>query len=67
MFWIKYDSQIKTAILCLVCNFQEGTRWNRWLRRYATSQKAADSSPDDFIEFVSIYVILPAALDPGVY
>jgi hypothetical protein len=34
---------------------------------YATSQNVASSSPDEVIEFFSIYLILPAALGPGVY
>jgi hypothetical protein len=36
--------------------------------RYATSRKAAGSSPDEVIDiFFFIYLILPAALGPGVY
>jgi hypothetical protein len=36
--------------------------------RYATSWKVAGSIPDYVIEFsFSIYLIPPAALDPGVY
>jgi hypothetical protein len=31
------------------------------LRCYATSRKVAGSSPDEIIEFVAIYLILPAA------
>jgi hypothetical protein len=38
-----------------------------WLRPYATSQKVADSRPDEVNEFFSIYLILPAALGAGVY
>jgi hypothetical protein len=39
-----------------------------WLRRNATSWKVADSSPHDVIDFLlSTYLILPAALSPGVY
>jgi hypothetical protein len=37
------------------------------LRRYATSLKVAGSIPDEVIDFFSIYIILPVALDPGVY
>jgi hypothetical protein len=37
------------------------------LSHYATSWKLAGSSPEEVIEFVSIYIILPAALGPGVY
>jgi hypothetical protein len=37
------------------------------LRHYATSQKVAGSRPDEVNEFFSIYLILPAALGPGVY
>jgi hypothetical protein len=37
------------------------------LRHYATSRKATGSIPDEVIEFFSIYLILPATLDPGVY
>jgi hypothetical protein len=36
--------------------------------RYATSQKAADSIPDEVIDFFfSIYLIFPVALGSGVY
>jgi hypothetical protein len=34
---------------------------------YASSQKVADSRPDEVDDFFLIYLILPAALDPGVY
>jgi hypothetical protein len=34
---------------------------------YATSRKVTSSRPDEVNEFFSIYLILPAALDPGVY
>jgi hypothetical protein len=37
------------------------------LTRCATSWKVAGSSPDEVIEFFSIYLILLAALGPGVY
>jgi hypothetical protein len=37
------------------------------LRHYATSWKVADSSPDEVIEYFAIYLILPAAVGPGVY
>jgi hypothetical protein len=37
------------------------------LKHYATSQKVAGSNPEEVIEFFSIYLILPAALGPGVY
>jgi hypothetical protein len=37
------------------------------LRHYATSWKFAGSTPDEMNEFFSIYLILPAALGPGVY
>jgi hypothetical protein len=33
----------------------------------AASDKAVGSSPDKVIAFFSIYLILPAALGPGVY
>jgi hypothetical protein len=36
------------------------------LRHYATSRMVAGSRPDEVI-FFSIYLILPAALGPGVY
>jgi hypothetical protein len=35
--------------------------------RYATSRKVAGSRPDEVNEFFSIYLILPAALGPGVH
>jgi hypothetical protein len=38
-----------------------------WLRHYATSRKVAGSRPEEVNEFFSIYLILPAALSPGVY
>jgi hypothetical protein len=41
-----------------------GTR-AQWLRHYATSRKVASSRPDE-VNFY-IYLILPAALGPGVY
>jgi hypothetical protein len=37
------------------------------LRHYATSCKDAGSRPDEVNEYFSIYLILPAALDPGVH
>jgi hypothetical protein len=37
------------------------------LKNYATSRKVAGSSPDEVIDFSSIYLILPAALGPGVH
>jgi hypothetical protein len=43
--------------------FSEG-----WLRHYATSRKVAGSRPDEVNYFCfSIYLILPAALGPGVH
>jgi hypothetical protein len=33
----------------------------------ATSRKVADSIPDEVNECLSVYLILPAALDPGVF
>jgi hypothetical protein len=39
----------------------------RLLKRYATRWNVASSSPDEVIEFFSIYLILPAALGPWVY
>jgi hypothetical protein len=39
-----------------------------WLKHYATRRKVAASRADEVIEiFFSIYLILPAALGPGVY
>jgi hypothetical protein len=37
------------------------------LRHYATSRKIVRSSPDWVIDFFSFYLILPAALGPGVH
>jgi hypothetical protein len=34
---------------------------------YTTSRKVAGLKPDEANEFVSIYLIVPAALGPGVY
>jgi hypothetical protein len=39
----------------------------QWLRHYATGLKVAGSRPDNVNTFFSIYLILPAALGPGVY
>jgi hypothetical protein len=39
----------------------------RLVRHYATSRKVAGWRPDEVNEFFSIYIILPAALCPGVY
>jgi hypothetical protein len=38
-----------------------------WLRHYITSRKVAGSRLDKVTEFFSIYLILPAALGPGVH
>jgi hypothetical protein len=38
-----------------------------WLRHYVTSRKVAGSRPDEVNEFYSIYLILLAALGPGVH
>jgi hypothetical protein len=37
------------------------------IKRYATSRMVADSRPDAVNEIFSIYLILAAALCPGVY
>jgi hypothetical protein len=37
----------------------------KWLRHYATSRKVTDSIPDEVNFYV--YLILPAALGPGVH
>jgi hypothetical protein len=37
------------------------------LKRYATSREVAISDPDEVITFFKIYLILPAALGPGIY
>jgi hypothetical protein len=37
-----------------------------WLRHYATRHKVAGSGPDEVNGFLSVYLILPAALDPGI-
>jgi hypothetical protein len=37
------------------------------LRHYATSRKTTGSRPNEVNEMFSIYLILPAALAPGVY
>jgi hypothetical protein len=37
------------------------------LRLYFTNQKVAGSRPDEVNDFLLIYLILPAALGPGVY
>jgi hypothetical protein len=36
-----------------------------WLRHYDTGRKVAGSRPDEVNECISIYLILPAALGPG--
>jgi hypothetical protein len=38
-----------------------------WLRHYATCHKIAGSRSDEDNYFFPIYLILPAALGPGVY
>jgi hypothetical protein len=38
-----------------------------WERHYAEDQKVADSRPDEVKEFFAIYLMLPAALGPGVF
>jgi hypothetical protein len=45
----------------------EGKMYGTWLRHYATNCKVAGSKPDEVNEFFSIYLILSAALGPGVY
>jgi hypothetical protein len=37
------------------------------MRPYATSRKVACSIPGEVIEFLSIYLTLPASLCPGIY
>jgi hypothetical protein len=37
------------------------------LRHYATSWKVVGSRPDEVNDLFSIYVILPAALGPGIH
>jgi hypothetical protein len=37
------------------------------MKHYSTSQKVAGSIPDEVNEFSSTYLILSAALSPGVY
>jgi hypothetical protein len=49
-----------------VCS--RGTLYCSWLRHYARSWEVAGSISDEAIEFFfSSYIILPAALGPGVY
>jgi hypothetical protein len=38
-----------------------------WLRRWAASRQVAGSRPDEVNAFLSIDVIIPAALGPGVH
>jgi ABC-type uncharacterized transport system permease subunit len=38
-----------------------------WLRHYATSRKVAGSTPDEVIQFFSMYLIVSAAIGPVVY
>jgi hypothetical protein len=38
-----------------------------WMRHYTTSRKVADLTPDEVNGFLSIYLILPATLGPGVH
>jgi hypothetical protein len=37
------------------------------LQNHAASRMVVGSSPDEVTEFLSIYIILPAALGPGVH
>jgi hypothetical protein len=39
----------------------------QWLRHYTTIRKVAGSRPDEVNNFSSMYLILPAALSPGVH
>jgi hypothetical protein len=47
--------------------FGMGKAGTQWLIHYATSRRAAGSSPDMVNYFFTIYLILPASLGPGVY
>jgi hypothetical protein len=44
-----------------------GQAVEKWLRYYATSRKVEGSKRNEVDELLSIYLILPAALSPGVY
>jgi hypothetical protein len=42
------------------------TEVRSWLRHCATNRKVTGSRPDETIGFLSVYLVLPTALDPGV-
>jgi hypothetical protein len=42
-------------------------QWSSWLRHHATSWKVVGLRPDKVKELFSIYLVLPAALGPGIY
>jgi hypothetical protein len=44
-----------------------GTNYFLLLRHYAANRNVTGSRPDEVNDFLSIYLILPAALVPGVY
>jgi hypothetical protein len=46
---------------------KKGHAVEQWLRYYATSRNVAGSRLDQVNHFLSIYLILPATLGPGVY
>jgi hypothetical protein len=61
------DKKYYMGILLLIYLQSFKTRLGRGLRSYATSWKVVGSSPDEVIEYFSIYLILPVELGPGVY
>jgi hypothetical protein len=52
-------------------NVEMGIKWGHviasWLSHSATDRKVEGSRPDEVNAFFSVYLILPAALGPGVY
>jgi hypothetical protein len=48
-----------------VKNWGQALAW--WLRHFVTNRKVAGSRPNEVNGFFSMYLILPAAIRPGVY
>jgi hypothetical protein len=57
----------ETYFICSVYQYIRGHAVAYRLRHCATSRKVAGSRLDEMNEFLSIYLIVPAALSPGDY
>jgi hypothetical protein len=62
---------IKKQLTFVKTDVRQSNTWQNSIdnvrRHYATSRKVAGSRPDEVINFFPIYLILPAALGPGVH